>query len=129
MGSVYKLAELDISGIKRYVAKYSAGKPTLAGGKQLFRMDGYDVLARSGDCIQGEPLLRPVMIGGHLVEALPSAGEARARAADSVSKLPQRFRDFAETEPWPLKLSDELQRLNEQTRRNVHWTEPARGAR
>src|SRR5262249_8127248 len=37
MGATYKLVELDVSGIKRYTAKYSEDKPSLPGSKQIFR--------------------------------------------------------------------------------------------
>jgi nicotinate phosphoribosyltransferase len=118
MGAVYKLAELDIHGIKRYTAKYSAEKATLPGSKQIFRLADRDVLARSGECGRGEPLLRPVMIAGTLVEPLADAAAARARAAQSLSGIPARYRSLDTVEPYPVEHSEELQLLAEQTRRS-----------
>jgi nicotinate phosphoribosyltransferase len=53
MGTVYKIVEVDISGIKRFTAKFSEHKETLPGAKQLFRLPDHDVLARSGECCAG----------------------------------------------------------------------------
>jgi nicotinate phosphoribosyltransferase len=79
MGTIYKLVELDVGcGIKRFTAKLSQDKTTLPGAKQLFRFEGHDILARSGECSNGQAMLRPVLLGGKLVE--PSAGlERRAQ--------------------------------------------------
>src|ERR1700674_1846864 len=74
LGVVYKLVELD----GRYTAKFSEDKHTMPGSKQVFRFDGYDRIACSWECLgcgPGEPqakaLLRPVLLGGKLVEPLP----------------------------------------------------------
>src|SRR5204862_6647304 len=54
MGSIYKLVELEICGIKRFTAKYSDSKGSLPGAKQVFRdlkrSVPRDVIARSGEC-------------------------------------------------------------------------------
>ena len=76
MGSIYKLVELEISGIKRFTAKYSVDKGSLPGAKQIFREPLRDVLARSGECGKGEALLRPVILGGRLIEPLPTLEQA-----------------------------------------------------
>src|SRR5450759_4326533 len=65
MSAIYKLVELDIGGIKRFTAKYSEDKSSLPGAKQVFRDLARevprDVLARSGECGNGEALLRPII--------------------------------------------------------------------
>jgi nicotinate phosphoribosyltransferase len=121
MGTVYKLVELDISGIKRFTAKFSEFKETLPGAKQLFRLPGHDVLGRSGECCSqgGEALLRPVILGGNLIEPLPDAAAARARAAEYLAKVPEQFRRLDSTETYPVELSSDLQKLIERTRRNL----------
>lgn len=121
MGTVYKLVEVDISGIKRFTAKFSEHKETLPGAKQLFRLPGRDVLARSGECCAGnaEALLRPVILGGRLVEPLPDVKAARARASAGVASLPEKFRSLENAGPYPVERSKDLEALIERTRRNL----------
>ena len=119
MSAIYKLVELDISGIKRFTAKYSEDKPSFPGAKQVFRAPHRDVIARSGECGQGEALLRPVILGGKLVEPLPSLDEARKRAAESVAGLSPSLRQLEVGEPWPVIHSRELRELTERTRHNL----------
>ncbi len=119
MGAIYKLVELDIHGIKRFTAKYSDDKNSVPGAKQIFRDVARDVLARSGECGKGEALLRPVILGGQLVEPLPSVNEARRRAAESVAKLSPALRELEVAEPRAVIESRELRMLIEQTRRNL----------
>jgi nicotinate phosphoribosyltransferase len=121
MGTVYKIVEVDISGIKRFTAKFSEHKETLPGAKQLFRLPDHDVLARSGECCAGnaEALLRPVVLGGKLVETLPDVKAARARASAAVAKLPQKFRSLEDAGLYPVERSNDLEALVERTRRNL----------
>lgn len=119
MSATYKLVELDISGIKRFTAKFSEDKPSFPGCKQIFRDVARDVIARSGECGKGEALLRPVILGGRLVEPLPSIEQARARAAGSVASLSPALRQLEVAEPWPVIYSREMRALIEQTRRNL----------
>jgi nicotinate phosphoribosyltransferase len=119
MGAIYKLVEVEICGIKRYTAKYSDDKGSYPGAKQVFRDKHRDVIARSGECGNGEALLRPVLLGGHLIEPLPTLEQSRQRAAESIAKLPESLQalDVA-AEPWPVIHSRELRELTEQTRAN-----------
>ncbi len=119
MSTVYKMVELDIGGIKRFTAKFSDDKPSVPGAKQIFRDEARDVVARSGECGRGEALLRPVILGGYLVEPLPSLEESRSRAAESIAKLPPALRSLEVTEPWPVIYSRELRDLIERTRQNL----------
>jgi nicotinate phosphoribosyltransferase len=119
MGTIYKLVELDISGIKRFTAKMSEEKSTLPGAKQIFRFEDHDVLGRSGECSRGKALLRPVLLGGQLVEPLADLDTARARAAESIGKLPAAMRALEQAEPWPVRHSQDLAALIERTRRNL----------
>ena len=119
MAAIYKLVELDVGcGIKRFTAKTAEDKTTLPGAKQLFRFDDHDVLARSGECSNGKAMLRPVLLNGQLVEPLPDLNAARARAAESLAKLPASLRSLEPVEPWPVRHSKDLIALIEQTRRN-----------
>jgi nicotinate phosphoribosyltransferase len=119
MGAIYKIVELDIGGIKRFTAKFSEDKISVPGAKQVFRDEARDVIARSGECGRGEALLRPVILGGRLIEPLPALEDSRARAAQSVTKLPEALRGLEMAEPWPVIYSRELRDLIERTRRNL----------
>jgi nicotinate phosphoribosyltransferase len=119
MAATYKMVELDIQGIKRFTAKFSEDKVSFPGAKQVFRDVARDVVARSGECGRGEALLRPVILGGKLVEPLPSLEQARQRAAESIAKLTPALRELEVAEPWPVIYSRELKALIEQTRRNL----------
>jgi nicotinate phosphoribosyltransferase len=119
MAAIYKMVELDIHGIKRFTAKFSEDKISVPGAKQIFRDVARDVIARSGECGKGEALLRPVILGGRLVEPLPSLEQARQRAAESIAKLSPALRQLEVAEPRAVVYSRELRMLIEQTRRNL----------
>ncbi len=119
MGATYKMVELEICGIKRFTAKYSDDKASQPGAKQIFRDVARDVIARSGECGNGEALLRPIILGGSLVEPLPTLAQARERAAQSIAKLPPSLRELEVAEPWPVIQSRELRELIGQTRSNL----------
>jgi nicotinate phosphoribosyltransferase len=119
MGAIYKLVEVEICGIKRFTAKYSEEKGSLPGSKQVFRDVARDVIARSGECGKGEALLRPILLGGRLVEPLPDIEQARARAARMIAALPEHLRQLEAGEPWPVIESRELRELIGRTRSNL----------
>ncbi len=127
LGVVYKLVELESSSAKRYTMKLSEDKHTLPGAKQVFRYANHDLLARSMECpscpegsAPSEALLRPVIIGGRLVEPLPSASEARRHAAESLAKLPAPCLSLFESKnAWPVEVSAELQCLGERARKGI----------
>ncbi|HTX39309.1 MAG TPA: nicotinate phosphoribosyltransferase [Bryobacteraceae bacterium] len=119
LSAAYKLVEQDIHGIQRFTAKFSPDKLSVPGAKQVFRDVARDVIARSGECGRGEALLRPVLLGGRLVEPLPSLEQARARAAQSIARLPPALRQLEVGEAWPVILSRELRELVERTRHNL----------
>jgi nicotinate phosphoribosyltransferase len=119
LSATYKLVELDISGIKRFTAKYSEDKISVPGAKQVFRDVARDVIARSGECGRGDALLKPVILGGHLVEPLPDIAQARQHAAESIAKLAPALRQLEVGEAWPVIYSRELRELVDRTRRNL----------
>jgi nicotinate phosphoribosyltransferase len=119
LSAVYKLVELEISGIQRFTAKFSDDKSSYPGAKQIFRDVHRDVIARSGECGRGEALLRPILLGGRLIEPLPTIEQARQRAAESIAKLPESLRQLEVAEPWPVIYSRELRELIERTRHNL----------
>jgi nicotinate phosphoribosyltransferase len=119
LSAIYKMVELEICGIQRFTAKFSSDKTSVPGSKQVFRDTARDVIARSGECGRGEALLRPILLGGRLIEPLPSLDQARQRAAESLAKLPSALRQLDVTEPWPVIYSREMRALIERTRGNL----------
>jgi nicotinate phosphoribosyltransferase len=127
LGVVYKMVELEDSGNRRYTAKLSEDKHTLPGSKQVFRYETHDLLARSNECpscpdgaAPSEALLRPVMIGGALIEPLPTAAEARNHAAECLSRLPAPCHSlFERPDAWRVDLSPELEDLYEKVRKGI----------
>ncbi|MGA8581282.1 MAG: nicotinate phosphoribosyltransferase, partial [Bryobacteraceae bacterium] len=97
---------------------------TIPGAKQIFRDVARDVVARSGECGRGEALLRPVLLGGRLVEPLPGLEQARERARESVARLSPVLRQLETAEPWPVIYSRELRALMERTRSNLVGAAP-----
>lgn len=117
LGVVYKLVELN----GRFTAKFSEDKHTLPGAKQVFRFATHDVIACSWECLGCEPgeaeakaLLRPVMLGGQLIEPLPSANAARRNCAQAVKRLPTAVRSLFDTgQEYRVEQSHELLALYE----------------
>jgi nicotinate phosphoribosyltransferase len=127
LGVVYKLVELENAGDRRYTLKLSEDKHTLPGTKQVFRYADHDLLARSSECPScppgsppAEALLRPVILGGELVEPLPTAEEARRNAAEHLARLPGPCHSLFEGEnAWRVDISAELECLYERVRKGV----------
>lgn len=124
LGAVYKLVEIKSSGERRHTFKRSAEKATLPGAKQVFRYADRDVIGCSWECIgcdespSVQALLRPVMLQGAIVNSLPSAEEARVRAASAIAALPETVRslDPAPEASYPVTISPALRELEEGTR-------------
>jgi len=123
LGVVYKMVELG----GRYTVKLSEDKHTLPGAKQIFRYADHDQLARSTECpscppgsVPADALLRPVIIGGRLIEPLPTAEEARKHAAACLARLPVQCHSlFKGADAWRVDLSPELECLYERVRGGV----------
>jgi nicotinate phosphoribosyltransferase len=124
LGVVYKMVEMQGAN-RRYTIKLSEDKVTLPGPKQIFRFADHDVLARSSECIacdtgEVEVLQRPVILGGKLVEPLPSIQEIQQRAIARLAKLPGPCHSLFETRnPWPVELSADLKQLYENVRKGL----------
>jgi nicotinate phosphoribosyltransferase len=127
LGAVYKLVELERAGQRRYTAKLSEDKATLPGAKQVYRFADHDLVASAEEPPPpgGEPLLRPVIRAGRLLEALPDATSARAYAAQALVRLPEGVRKLEQPEPYRVEYSQALLALAEQVRRRPAPT-PAR---
>ncbi len=109
IGAVYKVVAIGNPGNVRYPIKSSPEKHTFPGAKQIFRFPDRDVLGLATECFTGsEALLRPVILSGKVVGALPDAAEVRERATQSLN-------------PWPspnrrTEMSERLQALTTQVR-------------
>jgi nicotinate phosphoribosyltransferase len=110
----YKLVEYD----GRPVAKFSPGKETYPGAKQVFRAGSPegDVLGLRSEALPGSPLLSPVWAGGHPVEAF-DVNEARERASAGVGELPPGWTLPSYRSPTPVPgVSDALADLSRKVR-------------
>ena len=111
LSAVYKMVELKRDGEIFYTAKFSADKSTLPGAKQIYRYPDRDVVAHYGECsdkFNGEPLLRPILMGGELVEALPSLPGIQQRSQAMIAKLPERLRRLEKVDPYAVEISPHL---------------------
>ena len=112
LGAVYKMVELESRGKVRYTAKFSGGKATWPGAKQIFRFADHDVVGLHHECFADakQALLRPIVVGGRLVEPLQTAAESREHAMESIRNLPAPCRTAFEREAvWRVEFSKELQ--------------------
>ena len=93
IGAVYKVVAIGNPGNVRYPVKSSPEKHTIPGAKQLFRFPDHDVLGLATECLNdSEALLKPVILGGKLLEPLPDAKQVRERATRALSTWPAEGR-------------------------------------
>jgi nicotinate phosphoribosyltransferase len=126
LGVIYKMVEMESPAEgRRYTVKLSDDKVTLSGAKQVFRYADHDLLACANECPScpngpgadaPEALLRPVILGGQLIESLPSAAQARQHAAASLALLPAPCHSLFESHAWRVELSPQLEDLNQRVR-------------
>jgi nicotinate phosphoribosyltransferase len=116
----YKLQQY--AGIPR--RKRSEGKATWPGVKQVYRRFDADGLL-AGDTITlmdapctGRPLLKAIMLGGELVETLPTLERIRLYAEDQLNRLPENLRVLKNAQPYPVWISAELCALTENMDKN-----------
>lgn len=130
----YKLVRYE----GRDVLKVSAGKETWTGEKQVYRTRGPDGRL-AGDLLAlreepapagAEPLLRPVMAGGALLEPPPPLTQARERCGAQLAALPDVVRRLEDAVPYPVRRSDALCSAQRALRTRVLAAEaPAQGLR
>ncbi len=111
VNGVYKLVE--INGIP--VAKASFAKATLPGRKQIFRGPTGDLLGQADESPPPgyEPLLRPILRKGVLLEPLPDLEAVARTSRASVLRLPQGVRQLRQPDPWPMALTPALQQVKD----------------
>jgi nicotinate phosphoribosyltransferase len=122
LSAVYKLVELKHDGHMHYTAKYSDDKATLPGAKQIYRFPGHDVVALHRECnssYTGEPLLRPIIIQGELVEALPTVTKSREYARRAIAALPEELHSLSPSMPYEVSMSKKLLEVAESRRQEL----------
>lgn len=119
LGGVYKLVEIEREGSPTRIMKFSPGKHTLPGCKQVWRIvrDGIaveDVIALADEAgpSGGRPLLTRVMKQGRR-EVSPPMHELRARCRAAVAELPQGVRKLRDPQEYSVHLSDALKTMVE----------------
>ena len=123
IGAVYKMAELERRGEKRYTAKFSEDKHTMPAAKQVFRCADHDIIAgewESPPCPGAQALLQPVIAGGKQVSVLPGVRDIREHAAASIGKLPRASRSlYPAEEAWRVEYSRALTALQQDVRQQM----------
>ncbi len=114
--SAYKL--VSYAGKPRM--KFSSGKTTLPGRKQVFRQtqDGhasYDVIALQGESHAGIPLIRQVMTDGkRLPDSKPDLETVRDNCWKEITTLPNHLHNLEQTKsPYRVQLSPEIRAVQE----------------
>ncbi|MGR9053455.1 MAG: nicotinate phosphoribosyltransferase [Gammaproteobacteria bacterium] len=109
----YKLQEY--AGIAR--RKRSEGKATWPGRKQVYRRYDNKGLA-VGDTVttadapeSGQALLQRVMKDGRPTAPTPSLEDIRANSRRQLQTLPESFRSLEASDPYPVAISEALQKL------------------
>lgn len=117
LGGVYKEAwYVDEDAVEHPKLKLAGIKTTWPGRKEVYR---HPVWEEDVIQLEGEPapagyarLLRPVMRAGRLVPgSLPPLSEVWELAQANLAKLPERYRALIAQEPYPVRFSAGLQRL------------------
>ena len=127
---IYKLCEtMSEKGNFSPIMKLSEGKVTLSGRKQGYRFKdkngnfAKDMIALADEKVKGEPLLVKVMEKGEIIYDLPSLDEIRATAAESLSKLPEKYKKLTGAPEYPVELSQDLKRLIRKLKKKIMKTE------
>ena len=98
--------------------KYSSGKQTMPGAKQIFRrfqegiMAG-DTVSLSNSGVEGLPLLEHAMKEGRRLGSSPSFASIASRTQDQLRTLPANLRGLASTASYPVDIDPGVLRLRE----------------
>jgi nicotinate phosphoribosyltransferase len=113
---VYKMVAFD----GRPVRKFSPGKATLGGAKQVFRhwtpegRMAADVIGRRDEPpAAGTPLLQPVMRQGRRLAAPPQLEQLRRRFASALASLEDRYKSLQPCPAYPVTVSPDLDALQQ----------------
>jgi nicotinate phosphoribosyltransferase len=105
---VYKLVRYG----ERHVRKFSPGKETLGGDKQVFRfydkkgLYHKDVIGfRNERVANGSSLLKPAMLSGQMIQPYPSLDDIRQFFSSNFAFLPDVYKDITAIENYPVVMS------------------------
>jgi nicotinate phosphoribosyltransferase len=111
---VYKLVRYG----QRHVRKYSPGKETLGGDKQVFRFYDQkglyqkDVIGLRNETFPaGSALLKPVMESGQMITPYPTLKGIRQYFESNFTFLPDKYKDVFALEHYPVEVSPRLHEL------------------
>jgi nicotinate phosphoribosyltransferase len=118
LGGVYKLVEIEGPHGMRQVMKRSAGKSTLPGAKQVWRVFDRGVASKDVVALEREPppvggtaLLQPVMRAGSRLGARPALADLRTQCALMAGAMPGSIRSLDPVSDYPVELSASLAAL------------------
>jgi nicotinate phosphoribosyltransferase len=124
---IYKMSEVT-DNLRRFVPvmKFSEGKVTFPGRKQIFRRTNAsgvfkkDILALEKEKVPGIPLLVPVVKKGKVSYRIPGLERSRRFAAESLAKLPPQLRRIDRGGEYRVEMSRGLKALRAKLTRTVH---------
>jgi len=119
---VYKLAQLEEGKKTRYAAKFSAGKQSYPGKKQVFRLFKKgrmhnDIIGLHDEKI-GKPLLVRVIKKGKIVYGFPSLDKIRGFVKKQLDRqLPKKLLSIDRQFSYPVKTSAKIKKLFNQLKK------------
>ncbi len=131
VSAVYKIVELREKGDIRYCAKFSDGKTTHPGRKQVWRKVNQDGLFLEDEIGTPEerpsnsssPLLIRIVEKGNLTYKIPSLHQVRDYAGSEIARLPDRFRGIDSVDPYPVQWSRTLEERLEDLKKSEKTAE------
>lgn len=121
----YKLQEY--AGLPR--RKWSAGKATWPGRKQVWRHYGTDgrmtgdILSVEDDTQHGKPLLQLVMQSGRRLNLPPPFADIRSHASRELEQLPEPLRRLEPGASYPVQVAEKLVKLTTEVDRRLRLQE------
>jgi nicotinate phosphoribosyltransferase len=124
MELVYKLSEVQHQGFVQPKMKTATQKVSLPGRKQVFRHEKAgryigDTLCLEEEKLDGAPLLQPIMRQGELVTSLPTLSQIHDHFFTEKTKFDPAMFSVDKSYNYPVAISDKLQQLAKETRKNI----------
>jgi len=117
---VYKMSQIENKGFIRNVAKFSSGKVSLPGKKQIFRklhrgVIKEDIIGLENESL-GQPLLIPIFKKGKLVYKIPTRENRQKYTMKQLSQLSDTLKDILKQHKPPIKISNKLKKLADEVK-------------